>query len=88
MSYFKCITLYKTRKLDTEFPVFIFVSITQLIERQAQSNKKVDDSVACHNDEAPYSSMTKLKLKVLTTIAREETDVSGMQYSIIAQNPL
>ena len=61
MSCFKCKTPYKTRKLDTEFPLFIFVSITRLIERQAQSNKKVDDSVACHNDEASYSSMTKLK---------------------------
>jgi len=47
--------------LDTEFAVFIFVSIFQLIERQAQSNRKVDDSVACHNDQAPYSYMTKLK---------------------------
>jgi len=61
MSCFKCTTPYKTRKLDTEFAIFIFVSIFQLIERQAQSNKKVDDSVACHNDEAPYSYMTKLK---------------------------
>jgi hypothetical protein len=61
MSCFKCVTPYKTRKLDTEFVVFIFVSIFQLIERQAQSNRKVDDSVACHNDEAPYSYMTKLK---------------------------
>jgi hypothetical protein len=77
--------------LDTEFAVLIFVSILQLIERQAQSNKKVDDPVACHNDEAPYSYMTKLKglkLKVLTTISRQETDDSGTQYSIIAQNPL
>lgn len=61
ISCFKCITPYKTRKLDTEFPVPIFVTITQLIERQAQRNKKVDDSVASHKHKAPYSSMTKLK---------------------------
>jgi len=59
MSSLKCITPYKTRKLYTEFAVFTFVSIFQVIERQAQSNRKVDDSVARHNDEEPNSYMTK-----------------------------